>query len=87
MLPRPLLRSFCGKLHPKAQGLMWLVWIVQNLIVQLATDPFWQRNEIAFNTYDIYYVLLFIVTGVIVFRLHSMQAQNAIRDGAVPSRS
>jgi hypothetical protein len=68
ILFRPLPRDFRGNLHPQAHGLVWLVLIVQNAIAQLVTGPPSQWNEMAFS---IYYVLLFIITGVIVFHISS----------------
>jgi hypothetical protein len=69
---RPLPRGFRGDLHPHAHGLMWLVLIVQNAIAQLVTGPPSQWNEMAFS---IYYVLLFTITGVIVFHISSRKAR------------
>lgn len=63
VLFRPLPRSFRGDVFPHAQGLMWLVLIVQNVIAQLVTGPHRQWNEVAFS---IYYLLLFAITAVIV---------------------
>jgi hypothetical protein len=69
---RPLPPGFRGNLHPHACGLMWLVLIVQNVIAQLVTGPPSQWNEMAFS---IYYVLLFTITGVIVFHTSSRQVR------------
>jgi len=44
--------------------LMWLVLIVQNVIAQLVTGPHSSWPETAFA---LYYVLLFVVSGLIVF--------------------
>ena len=68
ILFRPLTREFRGDLHPHAYGLMWLVLIAQNAIAQLVTGPPSQWKEMAFS---IYYVLLFTITGVIVFHASS----------------
>jgi hypothetical protein len=71
ILFRPLPRGFRGNLHPHAYGLMWLVLIVQNAIAQLVTGPPSQWNEMAFS---IYYVLLFTITGLIVFHTRARKA-------------
>jgi hypothetical protein len=68
ILFRPFSRDFRGNLHPHAHALMWLVLIVQNAIAQLVTGPPSQWNEMAFS---IYYILLFTITGVIVFHISS----------------
>jgi hypothetical protein len=72
ILFRPLPREFRGNLHPHAYGPMLLVLIVQNAIAQLVTGPSSQRNEMAFS---IYYVLLFTITGVIVFHTSSTKVR------------
>jgi hypothetical protein len=72
ILFRPLPRDFRGNLHPRAHGLMWLALIVQNTIAQLVTGPPSQWNEMAFS---IYYVLLFTITGVIVFHTSSRKVR------------
>jgi hypothetical protein len=70
ILFRPLPRSFRGRLFPHAYGLMWLVLIVQNVLAQLITGPPTRWNEMAFS---IYYLLLFLLTGVIIFHFHGMK--------------
>ena len=72
ILFRPLPREFRGNLHPHAYGLMWLVLIIQNAIAQLVTGPPSQWKEMAFS---IYYVLLFTITGVIVFHTSSRKVR------------
>lgn len=61
---RPVPRDFQGDVFPRAYRLMWMVLIIQNIIAQLVTGPPTVWNEVAFS---IYYALLFIITGVIVF--------------------
>ena len=59
--PRP-----CGPrddAFPRAYGIVWLVLIVQNILAQLVTGPLTSWNEVVFN---LYYVLLFIISAVIV---------------------
>ena len=72
ILFRPLTREFRGDLHPHAYGLMWLVLIVHNAVAQLVTGPPSQWKEMAFS---IYYVLLFTITGVIVFHTSSRKVR------------
>jgi len=48
---------------PRAYGIVWLVLLVQNTLAQLVTGPLTSWNEVVFN---IYYVLLFIISAVIV---------------------
>ena len=49
---------------PHAYGLLWLVMISQNVIAQLITNGLASWNEMAYN---IYYVLLFLMTVPIVY--------------------
>ncbi len=74
ILLRPLPRNFGGNVYPRAYGLIWLVLIFQNAIAQLVTGPLTDWNEMAFN---IYYVLLFAITAVIVLHFHSMKARES----------
>ena len=46
-----------------ANNAMWLVLFVQNILGHLVTGPPSQWNEVVFN---IYYILLFVITAVIV---------------------
>ena len=48
---------------PRAYGIVWLVLLVQNTLAQLVTGPLTNWHEVVFN---IYYILLFILSGVIV---------------------
>ncbi|MBX7259616.1 MAG: hypothetical protein K1Y02_24880 [Candidatus Hydrogenedentes bacterium] len=50
---------------PHAYAIMWLVLIVQNVCAQLVTGPKSHPGELAFS---IYYLVLFAVTGWIVYR-------------------
>ena len=54
---------------PHAYGWMWLVLIVQNAIAMLVTGPLSVWSEMAFA---LYYLLLFFISGVIVFHYQSM---------------
>jgi hypothetical protein len=63
VLIRPVPRNFPGDLFPRAYWSMWLVLIVLNVLAQLITGPLSQWNEFAFN---LYYLLLFLITAVIV---------------------
>jgi hypothetical protein len=74
VLLRPLPWSFRGNIHAHEGRAMWLVLIVQNAIAQMVTGPLTEWNEMAFN---IYYVLLFAITAVIVFHVQTMKALEA----------
>jgi hypothetical protein len=74
LLLRPLPRDFRGDRFPFAYGVLWLVLVLQNLIAQFITGPLTSWNEMAFN---IYYVLLFAITAVIVIHYHSLKSQLA----------
>ena len=50
--------------------LIWLVLITQNLLAQLMTGPWKAWNEAVFK---FYYVLLFILSGVIVHHIQSLK--------------
>jgi len=70
ILLRPVPRSLRDTLFPHAYGLVWLVLIVQNTLALLVTGPLTQWNEAAFA---IYYGLLLLISGVIVFHYHTMK--------------
>jgi hypothetical protein len=72
VLLRPIPRNYRGNIHRNASGAMWLVLIVQNVIAQLVTGPLSEWNEMAFN---IYYLLLFTITAVIVFHLQTIKCR------------
>lgn len=67
---RPLPRNFSGDLHPRAGWVIWLTLIIANIIAQMVTGPLDQWNEVAFN---IYYVLLFLISAVIVLYYQAEQ--------------
>jgi hypothetical protein len=71
---RPLPRDFRGDRFPHAYGVLWLVLVLQNVIAQFITGPLTSWNEMAFN---IYYVLLFAITAVIVIHYHSLKSHLA----------
>lgn len=74
-LKRPLPRNLRRDPFPRADGLLWLVLIVQNVIAQLATGPLTDWNQAAFN---IFYALLLAITGVIVFHFGSLRSRAAV---------
>src|SRR5262245_45390695 len=74
VLLRPVPRNCSGDIHAHVAGAMWLVLIVQNAIAQMVTGPLTEWNEMAFN---IYYMLLFAITAVIVFHVQTMKALEA----------
>lgn len=51
------------EVSPRAYELLWFVILTQNVIAQLITGPLTNWNEVIFN---IYYVLLFLITVPIV---------------------
>lgn len=70
VLLRPWPRDYGGRLFCRAYGVVWLVLIVQNVIAQLITGPLSNWNETVFN---IYYLLLFAITAVIVIHFQSLK--------------
>lgn len=49
---------------------MWLVLLVQNVLAQLVTGP---PTHWAETVYNIYYLLLFTISAVIVFHYQSLR--------------
>jgi len=74
ILSRPRPRSDRGNLFPNAYGVVWLVLVFQNVIAQFITGPLTEWKEMAFN---IYYVLLFAITAVIVIHYHLVKVYQA----------
>jgi hypothetical protein len=68
----PLPRDHAGDVFPHAYGLTWLVLITQNALAQLVTGPLTVWSEMAFS---LYYLLLFILSGVIVHHVHGRNAR------------
>jgi hypothetical protein len=66
-LLKPLPKNFAGDVFPHGYRLLWIVLLTQNVIAQLVTGPPTEWNEVAFN---IYYLLLFAVSAVIVYHYH-----------------
>jgi len=64
---------------PHAYRLGWIVLVTQNLIAQLVTGPPTVWNEMVFN---IYYLLLFLVSAVILMHFQFMRVQ-AVRNARV----
>jgi hypothetical protein len=61
---------------PWAYGIVWVVLLVQNILAQLVTGPLRNWNEVVFN---IYYLLLFIVSGVIIHHYHVIKVRDCSR--------
>jgi len=74
---RPLPRDYPGDVFPHAYRLIWLVLITQNLLAQLVTGPWKVWNEAVFK---IYYVLLFILSGVIVHHFHFLKRRQELSE-------
>jgi hypothetical protein len=75
ILLRPVPRSQRGGLFPYAYALLWLVLLVQNTLALLVTGPLTEWNEAAFA---IYYGLLFLISGVIVFHYHVLRSTRPV---------
>jgi hypothetical protein len=67
---RPLPSGFPGDVFPHAYCLIWVVLITQNVLAQLVTGPPTVWTELVFS---LYYLLLFIISGVIVHHVHSVK--------------
>ncbi|MBU6399726.1 MAG: hypothetical protein KGS61_05360 [Verrucomicrobia bacterium] len=76
---RPLPRGFAADAFPRAYRWIWLVLITQNVLAQLITGPWTAWNEVAFS---LYYLLLFLLSGVIVHHLHCLRALVPVRPAA-----
>ncbi|MBI1177656.1 hypothetical protein GC207_09480 [bacterium] len=72
---QPLPKNYQGDIFPNAYRLLWLVLITQNILAQLVTGPLKEWNEVAFN---LYYLLLFIISGVIVQHLQSLKRRQPL---------
>ena len=59
-----------GDPFPDAYAIVWCVLAVQNVLAQMITGPPSNWNEVVFN---IYYLLLFLITAVVVFHYHEDQ--------------
>ena len=81
ILLRRLPKGFQGDVFPQANKLIWLVLITQNVLAQLVTGPLTQWQEVAFN---IYYVLLFMTSAVIVYHYHFVQGAASRSSQRVP---
>jgi len=85
---RRLPRGFQGDVFPYAYAIVWVVLIHQNVIAQLITGPVtkWNWREQAFS---VYYVVLFIITGFIVYHYHARSRRGRavkVVDYAAPGR-
>jgi hypothetical protein len=69
----PLPANFRGDVFPHDYQLIWLVVVTQNVIAQLVTGPHSVWNEVAFN---IYYILLFFISAVILHHFHCLARCN-----------
>jgi hypothetical protein len=78
----PSTRGASARRSPRASGPMWLVLAVQNLLAQLVTGPPTEWKEVAFS---LYYGLLFLLSGTIVF--HYQAWREHARPGRDPAPS
>jgi hypothetical protein len=67
---RPLPAGYPGDVFPHAYRLLWIVLIAQNVLAQLVTGPRTVWSEMVFS---LYYLLLFVLSGVIVHHVHSVK--------------
>jgi hypothetical protein len=67
---RPIEPGYKGDVFPHAGWLIALVLVVQNILAQLVTGPLSNWHEVVFN---IYYVLLFLLSAVIVYHYHVLR--------------
>lgn len=71
---RPLPRAYAGDVFPHAGRLIWTVLLVQNVLAQLVTGPWSIWSEVAFS---FYYLLLFLISGLIIYHYQSLRGQAA----------
>jgi hypothetical protein len=69
-LARPFPRDFRGDSFPRYTAVFWGVLVIQNILAQMVTGPWSQWAETAFG---IYYLLLFIITGLITYHVSSLR--------------
>jgi hypothetical protein len=81
ILCRPRPTGPRGDRFPHAYGLAWLVVLVQNVLAQMITGPLSDWREVVFN---LYYVLLFLITAVIIYHYHFVQVYCLGRKGCMP---
>jgi len=80
ILLRPLPKGYTGDVFPHAYTAVWLVLIVQNVLAQLVTGP---PSEWTERTFSVYYVILFLITAVVVYRVH-VDKRRQFRAGTAP---
>ncbi|MDB6041267.1 MAG: hypothetical protein JWM99_5108 [Verrucomicrobiales bacterium] len=71
---RSVPRNYAGDLFPCSNRIIWTVLVTQNVLAQLVTGPPTVWNEVVFN---IYYLLLFIISAVIVHN-HAQRLQRPV---------
>jgi hypothetical protein len=78
LVVRPLPRNTDDDPIPEAAWLVWAVLIVQNILAQLVTGPHSNWSE---NAFCIYYLVLFAVSGAIVYHYQARQRDGMARLG------
>ena len=73
---RAVAQDFQGDLFPHSYRLIWIVLITQNFLAQLVTGPPTLWNEFVFS---IYYLLLFILSGVIIHHFQTLRRTYEVR--------
>jgi hypothetical protein len=76
LLAKRLPTNFGGDRFPHASAIIWLVLIAENVVAQVVTGPvFGPRaawNDFMFN---LLYLILFAITGVIVFHFQFIKSR------------
>lgn len=73
--PNRLPKDYRGDLFPHAYALIWLVLILQNILGQLVTGPHTSWSE---NAFALYYVALFVVSGILVWHFNSIKGRRTL---------
>jgi hypothetical protein len=73
---RPLPRNYEGDPIPEAAWLVWVTLIIQNVLAQLVTGPHSNWTE---NAFCLYYAVLFLVSGAIVYHYQVRQRDGIAR--------
>lgn len=74
ILRNKLPRGYTGNVFPHAYKLLWVTFIIQNILAQLVTGPHTGWPEVAFC---IYYIFLLILSAVIVYHYRWVKQRDA----------
>ena len=78
ILVRPLPRNGEKDPIPEAAWLLWTVLLIQNVLAQLVTGPHSNWME---NTFCAYYLVLFLISGAIVYHYQARQRRSLAQSG------